>query len=232
MKLLIFHNRIHYLNQKRIKMPDPSKWLSNLWIIENNSGVCAFEESFMEINLNPELISGFLIAMINFGKELASKDLQSIQFNNLKILLKMQPKYTIAVAVTDDAFSKEVELFIELIIAEFDKHYLKFFENWAGRTDVFNDFGVYLEKLTNKESIGVQYLKSKVVKAIEDHGDKYKKFAQDNIQQIDSLIEASKTQIIKFKDDQKDIFIENLNKLKKKMSRFRKIAEERQEKKK
>ncbi len=176
---------------------EPEKWLSNLWIIEKNSGICIFEQSYMEVNMNSDLISGFLVAMLNFGKELANKDLQSIQFNDLKISFKEQEKYIIAIAITDNANSRDVESFMELIIKEFAEKYEDKLDNFHGQVDVFNDFGIFVENLVNKKALGMILLKSKVITAIEESEAHYQTFLKQNLRPLHQYIEETRNIISK-----------------------------------
>lgn len=183
-------------------MSHPNEWLSNLWIINNNSGVCVFEGNYKEITMNADLISGFLVAMINFGKELADKDLKKIQFNDLKIAFRYNKLFIIAVAFTDNALDPEVQAFLKLIEDEFQSRYGKYLEDFSGDVTVFSDFNTYVEKILNRKALAVEYVKSQIVKnALEG---KEAQFIKSKLDSLESFLESKKKEFIEKKEQTKN----------------------------
>lgn len=177
-----------------------SKWLSNIWIIEKDSGICIFEQSFKNINMNPDLISGFLIAMLNFGKELADKDFESIQFKELKIALNNYDHYIIAMAITDDANDADVRDFFEIVSDEFSKRYDEILTDWQGETSIFDKFGEYTENLVDRPAIKAELVKKKIVKKIEDSAEE-SEFVRESLVKLDKVIDISKREWDRIKED-------------------------------
>lgn len=177
-------------------------WLSNLWIISNNSGVCIFEGNYKEITMNADLISGFLVAMINFGKELADKDLKKIQFNDLKIAFKHNKLFIIAVAITENAREPDVQAFLNLIEVEFQSRYGQYLENFSGDVAVFSDFNLYVESLLNRKALAVVYVKDQIVKSALEG--KEAQFVKTKLEGLEAFLEARKKEFIEKKTHAKN----------------------------
>ncbi|MBD3352087.1 MAG: hypothetical protein GF364_11425, partial [Candidatus Lokiarchaeota archaeon] len=135
------------------------KWLSNVWIIQEASGICIFEQSFMNIDMSPDLISGFLIAMLNFGRELTEKDLKMISFNELRIKFKKSDDLIIAIAVLDNCNDTEAAALINLIAEEFKQRYVSLLEHFSGDTSQFDEFGLYTEKIIDKKALPIYFVR-------------------------------------------------------------------------
>lgn len=194
-------------------MTEPAKWLSNLWIIEKESGVCIFEQGFMEITTDPDLISGFLIAMLNFGKELNDNEIQAIQFDNLKIHFKSGDKYIMAIAVTGTASIIDVDNFLDLMTKEFEDKYSNKLIEWDNNISDFTEFGTYIEQIVNKKALSIELLKSAVLKVRDDKEEQYRSFIKMHYNRLTSFIDESKKQLLRRKDERKDVVINRLNKI-------------------
>lgn len=182
-------------------MAERKIWLSNVWVIINDSGICCFEQNFKELNTNSDLITGFLYAMMNFGKEVADKDINTIKFDNLNFCFKIREKYVMTIAVTDDAKDQDVQLFLSQLIDIFDKDYLKFLDDWDMIVTHFDSFGNNVEELASMESKHEYFLKSKALKLLSNEHEKYKDIIQAGHQKFLELVNTTKKDINTTKDD-------------------------------
>lgn len=145
---------------------EPAKWLSNLWVIDAQSGICIFEINFMDLKFEPDLVSGFLVAMMNFGRELADNEIQQIRFKNLSIYFLNQNNLLVTAAVKELGVNKQVDLFLETVLMEFSNQYKDALKNFQGDVSIFNNFRDFIEYMIQKQSVGIYFLKSKLLKSI------------------------------------------------------------------
>ncbi|MHA1821459.1 MAG: hypothetical protein ACTSU2_01855 [Promethearchaeota archaeon] len=170
-------------------MKEVGNWLYNVWIIEKDSGICIFEQNFKELKVNSDLISGFLVAMLNFGKEIADNDIKSINFQELKIFYSIQNKFLLIIAVKEDTDPKDVDDFLQLISEKFDKEYVPKLEKWDGNTDIFLPFGDYIESLTDKKALKIEILKNKILSLKEKQKNNLKLWLKEPLDKFTSFIE-------------------------------------------
>jgi len=185
-----------------------SDWLSNIWIIHKENGVCIFEQNFKNIETNSDLITGFIVAILNFGKEIADKNLQSIVFAGLKIMISIYDRFIIALAIDEDAPELDVKMFLEIVYDEFEKRYGNFLLNFNGDVSIFSDFESFIETLINKKAIAIEFLKNKIVKTIKTSDET--KFIIEKIRKFDDAITQKEKELLLKNDKQKKISIEKI----------------------
>ena len=130
-----------------------SNALTNLWILDTQSGVCIFEQTYEPVQIDPDLVTGFLLAMRNFGREITDGDIKEIEFNNLRIALRSGKNVILAGAFRAEASQKGVKNLLDLLLFEFEIQFESQLKHWAGNTDVFSPFNTILEELINKKSL-------------------------------------------------------------------------------
>ncbi|MHA1341400.1 MAG: hypothetical protein ACTSRZ_15750 [Promethearchaeota archaeon] len=171
-----------------------SDWLSNIWIIHKDVGVCIFEQNFRNIDTDSDLITGFIVAMLNFGKEIADKDLQSINFAGLKIMLSIHSHFIIALAIDENAPEPDLKMFLSLVGDEFEKRYGDCLINWNGNVDIFTDFASYIEEIVDKKAIAIDFLKNHIVKKIKESDES--KFIIEKLKKLDSILEVKQNEYL------------------------------------
>jgi hypothetical protein len=144
---------------------NPSQWLSNLWIIDQKSGICVFEGNYGLLTMNSDLIAGFLMANLNFARELTNKEIEQIIFSDTAIIFKNMPRYILAMTVVRPAPHPHISRLIKILGHTFNERYLRYLKNWNGDSSLFYPFGKDIEKLTQKASSGMAILlETKVIK--------------------------------------------------------------------
>jgi hypothetical protein len=141
---------------------EPEKWLQNVWVIEKTSGVCIFEANFTKIQINADLISGFMTAITCFGTELAHSQMKGILYKDLNMYFVNSEKIIIAMTTKKDVNEDEVDLFAENVQDEFLNKYRDELTNWKGEVEIFNKFSPYMERIMKKKPI-FQMLESKKI---------------------------------------------------------------------
>lgn len=132
---------------------DQTKGLSNVWIIERDSGLCIYEHNFMKLDTNSDLVSGFLMANLSFGQELTKSKVKRIIFENLGIYFQHQDKFIVTMAITDDASIVDAERLLVKIADEFERKFHDVLGKNNGNITKFQDFNSIVDDLAKKQAI-------------------------------------------------------------------------------
>ena len=128
-------------------------WVSNTWIIQNLSGICMFEASFMEIDMDSELISGFLMAIQNFGKQLTKTPLDHIAFKSLRLTLLVKEDIIVIIATVPNAEESEIYTLLNDLEDKFLGKYQQILKEWDNDVSKFYSFKEDVETIIRKEAI-------------------------------------------------------------------------------
>jgi hypothetical protein len=152
--------------------------LTNIWIIESRSAICVFEANFKKLKIDSDMIAGFLVAILNFAKELADKDIKSITLSGMKITYNVRKGFIIASAFTDNTSEIETKELLDKISSEFEHRFSKVISPFSGNTAQFDSFAPYVEDLLHLRSIKIEMFKSKVINELgsEVDEDDYEEF--------------------------------------------------------
>ncbi len=139
-----------------------------LYILIADSGLCVLDRKYGEAEMDPNLISGFLTALISFGQELSSGNrVHVIDFGVFDICLSLKNNIIVAASVdkTDDGNAAMAVL--ADVNNEFVKHFGKMLGNWDGNLEPFEAFAPRIDEITkdgraSELRIVVPILKGKV----------------------------------------------------------------------
>jgi hypothetical protein len=138
---------------------DDSFLIESVWILEKNSGICLFEENyidFMNEGMTIDLIGSFLSALLTFADETFADEIQHVQFSNRKIIFEFSKHLLFIVAVNDKTKLSDVQIKrkIDQIAMAFNAKYLHIFarkKGWGGNINQFEPFTEDLKKIVKKE---------------------------------------------------------------------------------
>lgn len=139
-----------------------------LYILVADSGLCVLDRKYGEGEMDPNLISGFLTALISFGQELSSGNrVHVIDFGAFDICLSLRNNVIVAATVdkTDDGNAAMAVL--SDVNNEFVKSYASILEEWDGNLEPFETFIPKVDEITkngkaSEMKIVVPILKGKV----------------------------------------------------------------------
>lgn len=139
-----------------------------IYILVADSGLCVLDRKYGEAEMDPNLISGFLTALISFGQELSSGNrVHVIDFGAFDICLSLQNNIIVAATVdkTDDGNAAMAVL--SEVNTEFVKKYADILVGWDGNLEPFEVFEAIIDKITkngkaSEMRIIVPLLKGKV----------------------------------------------------------------------
>ncbi|MHA1733126.1 MAG: hypothetical protein ACTSU5_14355 [Promethearchaeota archaeon] len=144
-----------------------TKWLIALWVIEKKTGVCLFEHRAgartspgrkHPVRLESDLFTGFLLANIHMGAEVADDEISAILFRGMKISFKTTKFTVVAVATERRAPKRDVLFFLSLVARGFERQFRGELERFGGKVDAFAQFRPVLAGLIRKKRLGLVIL--------------------------------------------------------------------------
>ncbi|MHA1770261.1 MAG: hypothetical protein ACTSYL_01900 [Candidatus Thorarchaeota archaeon] len=139
-----------------------------IYILIADSGLCVLDRKYGEADMDPNLISGFLTALIQFGRELSSGNrVHVIDFGAFDICLSLRENVIVA-AIVDKVDDTNAAM---AVLADVNNAFVKEFKqvlvNWDGNLEPFENFGKILDDITkngkaSEKKILVPLLKGKV----------------------------------------------------------------------
>jgi hypothetical protein len=139
-----------------------------LYVLIADSGLCVLDRKYGQAELDPNLIAGFLTALIQFGRELSSGNrVHVIEFGEFNICLSLKNNVIVAGTIdkTDDGNAAMA------VLAEVNNDFVQEFsgilENWDGNLEPFEKFKAVVDELTDmgrasEQKIIVPIVKGKV----------------------------------------------------------------------
>ena len=126
-----------------------------LWIIDEGSGICLFQQEFKELpqKINEDLIGGFFSAMRQFSREVTGQSIQSIQLDEIRLFFQEMDKIFLVLATTHHVERIGVQKFLVNIEDRFDFQYGETIdEGMINKVDEFDDFAEEVEIIIGKKS--------------------------------------------------------------------------------
>lgn len=154
----------------------------NLWIIDDDSGICIFNQEFIQMptKVNEDLIGGFLSAIRNFSEEVTGQNMRMIELDQIALRIKSKEKICFVAATSLDVKQKEMDAFLVKLEEKFIKRYQEVIdEDNINNVKIFEDFAVDVENEIGKESKYAFFFHEdpEVMKT-------RLKYAQENLEQI------------------------------------------------
>ena len=139
-----------------------------LYVLIADSGLCVLDRKYGEGEMDPNLLSGFLTALISFGQELSSGNrVHVIDFGAFDICLSLKNNVIVAATVdkTDDGNAAMAVL--AEVNNEFVKKFSSVLQDWDGNLEPFEEFMPKVDEITkdgkaSEMRIVVPILKGKV----------------------------------------------------------------------
>jgi hypothetical protein len=122
-----------------------------VYILIADSGLCVLDRKYGEADMDPNLISGFLTALIQFGRELSDGNrVHVIDFGAFDICLSLKNNVIVAATVdkVDDG-NAAMAVLGEVNNAFFEK-YGSMLAEWDGNLEPFESFYAKLDDITKE----------------------------------------------------------------------------------
>jgi len=139
-----------------------------VYILVADSGLCVLDRKYGEADMDPNLISGFLTALIQFGRELSDGNrVHVIDFGVFDICLSLKDNVIVAATVDKIDDGNAAMAVLSEVNAAFSSEYSEMLVDWDGNLEPFEGFHQKLDDITknghaSETKIVVPVLKGKV----------------------------------------------------------------------
>lgn len=139
-----------------------------VYILIADSGLCVLDRKYGEADMDPNLISGFLTALIQFGRELSDGNrVHVIDFGAFDICLSLKDNIIVAAIVDKVDDGNAAMAVLGEVNNAFSKKYSNMLQEWDGNLEPFESFYSPLDEITkdghaSETKIVVPILKGKV----------------------------------------------------------------------
>ncbi len=121
-----------------------------VWIIHGD-GKCLFYREFKDLNINEQLFSGFMAAILAFSKEISSRQLKSMNLEDFSLYYEGIEEKRLYFVVAADPKEQESNIRekIELIEKAFLSQYGDVLADWDGDVTMFKSFNSNVDSILN-----------------------------------------------------------------------------------
>lgn len=133
-----------------------------IWIMQKDSGLCIFEQSFSEdaMNIDSDLIGGFLSALQGFSYEVVNSSIEYVKLRDYLLYYDFSKEYTFVYLADPDTSTKEMKRTSESIVEAFEKRFGTGPDSvFTGDVSKYAEFGSDMETLLDSKSYYLKYMK-------------------------------------------------------------------------
>ncbi|MFW9825592.1 MAG: hypothetical protein ACFFE4_21800 [Candidatus Thorarchaeota archaeon] len=117
-----------------------------VFIIAPGGILCCSIEYFGEMDVDIEIVSGFLTGISDFASEIKGGKVRTLNFRNYKVVYSYSTEFgfKFVLIIEKDDIEEEAKLQLELLKNEFIKRYRAILPNWNDNISLFNDFKEFI----------------------------------------------------------------------------------------
>ncbi len=127
------------------------KILKDLWILTEN-GVVLFSRVFDQ-TINPQLFGGLMSALNTFAEKLTDGGISNFEMSDLRFVIVKRRSFLFIGSSLNKTKEKKVIDELKLISDMFFEVYNEILVNWDNDVNYFSDFGDYIDKSLEKQSV-------------------------------------------------------------------------------
>ena len=129
-----------------------------VWIIHGD-GKCLFYREFKDLNINEQLFSGFMAAMLAFSKEISSRQLKSMNLEDFSLYYEGIEEKRLYFVIAADPREREstIREKIELIEEAFLSDYSDVLADWDGNIAIFRPFDSKVDTILGDRGINGKF---------------------------------------------------------------------------
>jgi hypothetical protein len=121
--------------------------IRDIYII-HESGLVLISRHYHDINIHPDIIGGFFVAMSNFVEQMMGETIQEIKLDQHRIVYKkIGPILVALVTESKNITKRRMTIFIKSILSSFFDKYVVYLEEGVIEPSVFSGFGKTLDKI-------------------------------------------------------------------------------------
>jgi len=122
-----------------------------VYILIADSGLCVLDRKYGEAEMDPNLISGFLTALIQFGRELSDGNrVHVIDFGAFDICLSLKDNVIVAASVDKVDDGNAAMAVLSEVNNAFTHKYNSMLNDWDGNLEPFDSFYAKLDEITKE----------------------------------------------------------------------------------
>lgn len=182
--------------------PDEDLIIESLWILDDESGICIFEENYRDITkegVSTDMIASFLSAILMFAGETFAEEIQHIKFKNSKIIFDFSDHFLLVIAVSGDSSDFRTKLIASEVKTRFNERFQDILADgqWAGGDiSVFNPFSEDLAEIIEIPPLKLKLMQSfdlkTGMKRVGEFLSKRKTFFLDRLERIEQRLSDPK----------------------------------------
>jgi hypothetical protein len=141
--------------------------IESLWILERTSGICIFEENyvnFTKVGISSQIVASFLSALLKFAGEAFSDNVEFIKFSKRKMFFQFTKFFLFVIAINEnDPWDETQVIKIRKTISKvFLKRFQDIFTNnkWEGDITVFYNFSEELNHIVEKKPLKAKFIQN------------------------------------------------------------------------
>ena len=119
-----------------------------LYIIGFGGILCYSKSFFRKIEIDEDILSGFLTAFSDFAREIKGGEVKALLFREFNFIYSYSVNYNLIfiIVIDKDDLEEEAKIKVDLMKNEFINKYKRYLENWSGDISVFNEFDKFVEE--------------------------------------------------------------------------------------
>jgi len=122
-----------------------------VYILIADSGLCVLDRKYGEADMDPNLISGFLTALIQFGRELSDGNrVHVIDFGAFDICLSLKDNVIVAATVDKVDDGNAAMAVLGEVNTAFSRKYNNMLSDWDGNLEPFESFYMKVDEITKE----------------------------------------------------------------------------------
>ncbi|MFX1298601.1 MAG: hypothetical protein ACFFD2_27550 [Promethearchaeota archaeon] len=123
-----------------------------VWIIHKD-GKCLIFREYEKLNINEQLFSGFLVAILSFSKEISNRQLKNISLEDLTLYYENIEEKDIVFVIAADSKEGEAKIRDKIGLIE-EVFFLEFGDilpDWNGNLTIFGEFDTKIDEIVQSK---------------------------------------------------------------------------------
>ncbi|MFX1449903.1 MAG: hypothetical protein ACFFCM_03605, partial [Promethearchaeota archaeon] len=118
-----------------------------IMVIHSGVGASVYNRQLGDWNLDPDLLGGFLSAILSFSSEIKKRSIpmKRMEYKEFEIVME-QGDYTLAALFIDGKESEWLRDKLKVYVSEFEKEYKEQLKEWKGEVASFRESGFLVDK--------------------------------------------------------------------------------------
>ena len=156
------------VNDSGVPCCERSTLIQAIYILVADSGLCVLDRKYGKAEMDPNLISGFLTALIQFGRELSSGNrVHVIDFGAFDICLSLRNNVIVAATIDKTDDTNAAMAILSDVNNAFVDAYREILVDWDGNLEPFEKFNKTIDEITkdgkaSEKRVIVPVIKGKV----------------------------------------------------------------------